>query len=142
MVLEIIFLFLQKFRNELIPPCLEIFSLSVSHKARGLGIGALLCNHVEKLAKEQNVDLYLGKYHKLSAEPTQFVNTVMLVTCYYISNIDVLETSTAQIPAIKLYKKLGYECDRTWFDMDSLSLDLAYWGLGISCTACYKKLKI
>ena len=144
MVLEIIMRFLQKFRNELIPPCLEIFSLSVSHKARGLGIGALLCNHVEKLAKEQNVDLYLGKYDKLSAEPTQFVNmaTVMLVTCYYISNIDVLETSTAQIPAIKLYKKLGYECDRTWFDMDSLSLDLAYLGLGISCTACYKKLKI
>ena len=50
------------------PPCLEIFSLSVSHKARGLGIGALLCNHVEKLAKEQNVDLYLGKYDKLSAD--------------------------------------------------------------------------
>ena len=67
------------------PPCLEIFSLSVSHKARGLGIGALLCNHVEKLAKEQNVDLYLGKYDKLSAEPTQFVNmaTMMLVTCYF-----------------------------------------------------------
>ena len=72
----------------------------------------------------------------------------MLVTCYngdmlsrFVSNIDVLETSTAQIPAIKLYKKLGYECDRTWFDMNSLSLDFAYWGLGISCTACYKKLK-
>ena len=66
------------------PPCLEIFSLSVSHKARGLGIGALLCNHVEKLAKEQNVDLYLGKYDELSAELTPFVNmaTVMLVTCY------------------------------------------------------------
>jgi len=56
------FLYLQKFRNESMPACLEIFSLSVSHKARGLGIGALLCNHVEKLAKEQNVDLYLGKY--------------------------------------------------------------------------------
>ena len=82
------FLFLQKFRNESMPPCLEIFSLSVSHKARGLGIGALLCNHVEKLAKEQNVDLYLGKYDKLSAELTQFVNmaTVMLVTCYHISS--------------------------------------------------------
>ena len=73
----------------------------------------------------------------------------MLVTCYigyilshFVSNIDVLETSTAQIPAIKLYKKLGYECDRTWFDMNSLSLDLAYWGLGISCTACYKNLKL
>ena len=71
----------------------------------------------------------------------------MLVTCYVgdmlshcVSNIDVLETSTAQIPAIKLYKKLGYECDRTWFDMNNLSLDLAYWGLGISCTACYKKI--
>ena len=144
------FLFLQKFRNESMPACLEIFSLSVSHKARGLGIGALLCNHVEKLAKEQNVDLYLGKYDELSAELTPFVNmaTVMLVTCYvgdmfshFVSNIDVLETSTAQIPAIKLYKKLGYEFDRTWFEMNSLSLDLAYWGLGISCTACYKKLK-
>ena len=82
------FLFLQKFRNESMSACLEIFSLSVSHKARGLGIGALLCNHVEKLAKEQNVDLYLGKYDKLSAELTQFVNmaTVMLVTCYHISS--------------------------------------------------------
>ena len=56
-------LFLQKFQNESMPPCLEIFSLSVSHKARGLGIGALLCNHIEKLAKEQKVDLFLGKYN-------------------------------------------------------------------------------
>ena len=44
------------------PACLEIFSLSVSHNARGLGIGAKLCNHIEKLAKEQNIDLYLGKH--------------------------------------------------------------------------------
>ena len=115
--------FLQKFRNELLPPCLEIFSLSVSHKARGLGIGALLCNHVEKLAKEQNVDLYLGKYDKLSADSVRKYgyNDVGDMLSHLVSNIDVLETSTAHIPAIKLYKKLGYECDRTWFDMNSLS---------------------
>ena len=51
------------------PACLEIFSLSVSHKARGLGLGALLCNHIEKLAKQQNVDLFLGmldfNFHRL-----------------------------------------------------------------------------
>ena len=75
------------------PPCLEIFSLSVSHKARGLGIGALLCNHVEKLAKEQNVDLYLGKYDKFSVEPTQFVNmaTMMLMTLKTATNTFCLQ---------------------------------------------------
>merc|ERR1711935_867278 len=41
------------------PPCLEIFSLSVSKNARGHGIGVKLCDHVEQLARTQNRNLYL-----------------------------------------------------------------------------------
>ena len=122
------------------PACLEIFSLSVSHKARGLGLGALLCNHIEKLAKQQNVDLFLGmldfNFHRLlqkhSGKSSQSSG-------YNFCN-SILETSIAQFPAINLYKKLGYECSQTWFHMNSILLDFAYWGLGISCTACHKKL--
>ena len=84
---------------------------------------AVLWFVITKLAKEQNVDLYLGKYDKLSADSVRKYgyNDVGDMLSHLVSNIDVLETSTAQIPAIKLYKKLGYECDRTWFDMNSLS---------------------
>merc|ERR1711976_69567 len=59
------------------PPCLEIFSLSVSKNVRGLGIGRKLCDHIEMLARKENRNLYL-------------------------------ETSMAQLPAIALYRKLGY----------------------------------
>merc|ERR1712062_196638 len=58
----------------------ELFSLNVRSSARGLGIGAKLCNAVEEVAKKSGRDLYL-------------------------------ETSMGQIPAIKLYLKLGYEDD-------------------------------
>ena len=43
-----------------------IFEISLKIAIQIMAI-AVLCNRVEKLAKEQNVDLYLGKYDELSA---------------------------------------------------------------------------
>ena len=48
------------FRGQTKPKSVELFSLSVSADARGLGIGAQLCNAVENVAKENKCDLYLG----------------------------------------------------------------------------------
>ena len=41
-------------------PCLEIFSLSVSSEARGLGVAKKLCQHVEDLARAKKINLYLS----------------------------------------------------------------------------------
>ena len=124
------------------PPCLEIFSLrkvcvtelkayvfysfekavcllrnfkqkSVDKSYRGHGIAAKLCNHVEDLARKQGKNLFLGK----------------LLLSGTLIHLKFSETSCAQLPAIKLYKKLGYRDEarpHSWV---------------IDLVACYKVVK-
>ena len=61
--------------------------------ARGFGIGAKLCDHIENLARLQNRNLYLGKRD---------------TDCKLVTDTSIKETSMAQLPAMALYRKLGY----------------------------------
>ena len=109
---------------------IELFSVSVTPEARGLGISKKLCNKVEEIAIKNKCDLYLGKFSTYAA-------TLSPPTHYS-------ETSMAQYPAINLYKKLGYVEDTIPF-RKSLTGNLIFHFivtlLGYHFVCCYKQLR-
>ena len=60
---------------------------------------------------------------------------VIAIVIRYIS-----ETSVAQVPAIALYKKLGYQCASIYLDTKNMLKNSIFIAVGISLVACYKKL--
>ena len=57
---------------------------------------------------------------------------------YHLKNIS--ETSVAQVPAIGLYKKLGYQCASIYLDTKNMLKNSIFISFGITLVACYKKL--
>ena len=53
---------------------------------------------------------------------------------------NISETSVAQVPAIGLYKKLGYQCASIYLDTKNMLKNSIFISVGITLVACYKKL--
>ena len=52
----------------------------------------------------------------------------------------ISETSVAQVPAIGLYKKLGYQCASIHLDTKNMLKNSIFISVGVTLVACFKKL--
>ena len=102
-------------------------------------------------ARDQLGELPLGDLHLLRNDRQPIIlNYHSFNNLNYVTGITYLiiaivikyisETSVAQVPAIALYKKLGYQCASIYLDTKNMLKNSIFIAVGISLVACYKKL--